>query len=128
MTLNRWFAAVALSLSSFLAQAQLDRIMIPAGTPEDVALAAISKEEDTQKKLAMYEDFVQKFSSNPAAVAYGNWQLAQAYQAAGDLPKALQYGDKALAGAPHSLDILVSQANIAQQMKDNAKLVDYAAR
>ena len=76
----------------------------------------------------MYEEFVQKFSSNPAAVAYGNWQISQAYQATGDLPKALDYGDKALAGSPHNLDILVSQASMAQQAKNNAKLMDYAAR
>src|SRR5207253_9023032 len=55
---------------------------------EDVALSSISREQDAPKKLAMYLDFVQQFSSNPAAVAYGNWQLAQAYQTAGDLDKA----------------------------------------
>ena len=76
----------------------------------------------------MYEEFVQKFSSNPAAVAYGNWQISQAYQATGDLQKALDYGDKALAGSPRNLDILVSQASIAQQAKNNAKLMDYAAK
>ena len=75
----------------------------------------------------MYEDFVQKYSSNPQAVAYGNWQLAQAYQATGDMPKALDYGDKALGGSPHNLDILVSQVGIAQQAKNNLKLMDYAA-
>src|SRR5260370_34888323 len=107
---------------------QIENSVIPAGTPEDQALQAISKEPDDQKKLAMYEDFLKRFSSNPAAVAYGNWQLAQAYQGAGDLQKALDYGDKALASAPHSLDILVSQASIAQQLKNNAKLLDYAVR
>ena len=61
-------------------------------------------------------------------MAYANWQLAQYYQGAGDLPKALDYGDKALASAPHNLDILVSQASIAQQMKNNAKLLDYSVR
>jgi tetratricopeptide (TPR) repeat protein len=71
---------------------------------------------------------VQKFSANPAAVAYGNWQISQTYQASGDLQKALDYGDKALAGSPHNLDILVSQANVAQQAKDNAKLMDYSAK
>jgi tetratricopeptide (TPR) repeat protein len=76
----------------------------------------------------MYEDFVQKFSANAAAAAYGNWQIAQTYQASGDLAKAMQYGDKALAASPHNLDILVSQANVAQQMKDNGKVMDYAAR
>ena len=108
--------------------AQVDRIQIAAGTDEDHALQAISNEPDPQKKLALYEDFVQKFSSNPAAVAYGNWQISQAYQATGDLQKALDYGDKALSGSSHNLDILVSQASLAQQVKNNAKLMDYAAR
>jgi len=114
--------------SSLLLWAQLDKIVIPAGTPEDQALQAISNEQDGQKKLAMYEDFLQKFSSNPAAVAYGDWQVSQYYQNAGDLQKALDYGDKALASSPHNLDILVSQANIAQQMKNDQKTLDYAVR
>jgi tetratricopeptide (TPR) repeat protein len=111
-----------------ISRAQIQAISIPAGTPEDQALQAITKEPDDQKKLTMYADFLQQFSSNSAAVAYGNWQLAQYYQGAGDLPKALEYGDKALASAPRNLDILVSQASIAQQMKNNSKLLDYAVR
>ncbi len=106
----------------------MDRIVIAAGTPEDQALQAISNEQDGQKKVRLYEDFLQKFASNPAAVAYGNWQLSQYYQGTGDLQKAGSYGDKALAGAPHNLDILVSQTNLAQQMKDNAKIMEYATR
>ena len=108
--------------------AQVERITIAAGTEEDHALQAISNEQDPQKKVAMYEDFVQKFSSNPQAVAYGNWQLAQAYQATGDLQKALECGDKALTGSPHNLDILVSQVNIAQQAKNNTKVMEYIAK
>jgi tetratricopeptide (TPR) repeat protein len=115
----------ALALRS---QAQLDKIVIAAGTPEDQALATITNEQDPQKKLAMYEDFVQKFAANPAAVAYGNWQISQTYQTAGDLQKALDYGDKALAGSPRNLDILVSQTGIAQQMKNDAKTVEYASK
>jgi tetratricopeptide (TPR) repeat protein len=111
-----------------LLHAQLDKIVIPAGTPEDKALQAISNEPDAQKKLSMYESFVQEFAANPAAMAYGNWQISQYYQNAGDLQNALDYGDKALASSPHNLDILVSQANIAQQMKNNAKVMDYAVR
>jgi tetratricopeptide (TPR) repeat protein len=111
-----------------LLRAQLDKIAIPAGAPEDRALQAISNEPDAQKKLAMYEDFAQKFSSNPAAAAYGNWQISQYHQNAGDLQKALDYGDKALASSPHNLDILVSQASITQQMKNNSKLMNYAVR
>jgi len=124
----RCSAVIALLFYSVFACAQLDKIMIPAGTPEDQALQAISNEPDAQKKTAMYEDFVQKFSSNPAAVAYGNWQISQFYQSSGDVEKGLSYGDKALASAPSNLDILVSQTNLAQQAKSNAKVMDYAAR
>jgi len=125
------FFSLTFFLPAFLAvgaNAQVDRIVIAAGTDEDHALQAISNEQDSQKKLAMYQDFVQKFSANPSAVAYGNWQISQAYLAAGDLPKALDYGDKALAGSPHDLDILVSMAGVAQQAKNNSKTMDYAAK
>lgn len=128
MARTRWLFLLMFVTGSMLAHAQIDRIVIPAGTPEDQALTAISNEPDTQKKLAMYQDFLQKFASNPAAVAYGNWQISQSYQTAGDLQKALEYGDKALAGSPHNLDILVSQAGIAQQLKNNGKVIDYSAR
>jgi tetratricopeptide (TPR) repeat protein len=119
---------LSFAVSIRYASAQVDRIVIAAGTDEDHALQDISNEQNPQKKLAMYEEFVQKFSSNPAAVAYGNWQISQAYQATGDLQKALDYGDKALAGSPRNLDILVSQASLAQQVKNNVKLMDYAAK
>src|SRR5690348_14667081 len=109
MKRNLVFLVMFACLAFTLALAQVEKIVIPAGTPEDQALQTISKEEDAQKKATMYEEFVQKFSSTPAAVAYGNWQLSQYYQAAGDLQKSLNYGDKALASAPHNLDILVSQ-------------------
>jgi len=122
------FSLCFIAASVLRVHAQVDRIVIAAGTEEDHALQAITNEQDAQKKLAMYEEFVKNFSSNPAAVAYGNWQISQAYQATGDLAKALDYGDKALAGSPHNLDILVSQANTALQAKNNAKLIDYAVK
>ncbi|HZR66457.1 MAG TPA: hypothetical protein VFA85_15035 [Terriglobales bacterium] len=110
------------------AEAQIDNIVIPAGTPEDNDLNAISKESDGQKKASMYESFLQKYASNPAAVAYGNWQLSQYYQGTGDLQKAMDYGEKAAAGSPHNLDILNSQVQIAQQLKDNQRAFKYAVQ
>jgi len=71
---------------------------------------------------------VQKFAANPQAVAYGDWQISQTFQANGDLPKALDFGDKALANSPRNLDILVSQTNIAMQAKNNVKAIGYAAK
>jgi tetratricopeptide (TPR) repeat protein len=131
--MKRWQGFLGLVLFSVAvlvlqAGAQVDHIVIAAGTDEDHALQAISNEQDVTKKLAMYEEFVRNFSGNPQAVAYGNWQISQMYQANGDLQKALDYGDKALAGSPKNLDILVSQANIALQAKSNAKEIEYAAK
>ncbi len=121
---HQWFL-ILLLLLWLPARAQ---IVIAAGTPEDQALQAISNEQDPAKKITMYDDFLQKFASNPAAVAYGNWQMSQQYLTAGDMPKALDHGEKALAAAPNNLDILVSLVNVAQQMKDNAKVIDYSVR
>ena len=108
------------------AYGQLDKMVIPAGTPEDKELNLIGDEPDAQKKIAMYQDFLQKYASNPVAVAYANWQLSQSYQGAGDLQKATEYGDKAVAASPHNLDVLQSQVTLAQQTKDNARIFKYA--
>jgi len=132
--MRRWIGSLLLSvLISFLflitqASAQVDHIVLAAGTDEDHALSDISNEQDATKKITMYQDFVQKFSANSQAVAYGDWQLAQAYQTSGDLQKALEYGDKALAASPHNLDILVSQSSTAQQAKNNLKMMEYSAK
>jgi len=122
-------AALLVLLYSVALHAQLGKIgEFPAGSPEDQALQTITAEQDAQKRAALYEDFVQKFSSNPAAAAYGNWQIAQIYQASGDSQKALDYGDKALAGAPDNLGLLVFQTNVAQSAKNYSKVIEYAVR
>jgi tetratricopeptide (TPR) repeat protein len=119
--------AVVLVVVAQIASAQT-KIAIAAGTPEDQALQEITNQADMQKRTAMLEEFVKKFSSNPAAVAYANWQLAQQAVTEGNLAQALAYGDKALAAMPDVVDILVSQVDIAQQLKDSTKVVDYAVR
>jgi hypothetical protein len=119
---------LALSLLLTASAAGQRRIVIPAGTPEDQELQAIASQTDTKQKITMLEAFVQKYASNAPAATYGNWQLAQQYAADGDQAKALACGDKALAAMPDVLDIIMSQADIAQQMKAHAKVVDYATR
>ena len=128
MDRTRWVAVILSVFLSLPLCAQVDKIVIPAGTPEDQALQAIGTEPDQQKKMAMYDEFLQKFSANPTAVVYGNWQLAQVYQQAGDNQKALECGEKALAGAPHNIDILVTLTTIAQGLKNDEKIFDYSVR
>ncbi len=119
-------ATLAFLLLSSLVYSQVEKISILAGSPEDQALTLISSEQDAAKKTVMYQDFLQKFASNPTAVAYGNWQLSQYYQSTGDLAKAKEYGEKAAAGSPRNTDILVSQVTIAQGLKDNAAMFKYS--
>jgi hypothetical protein len=66
----------------------------------------------------MYQEFLDKFASNPVAVAYGNWQISEQYQNSGDVQKAVEFGDKAAAAAPRNADILISQVTIAQKLKN----------
>jgi tetratricopeptide (TPR) repeat protein len=123
-----FFLANLFSVSFSVPQlcAQIDSIVIPAGTPEDNELNSITNEHDAQKKISMYQAFLQKYASEPGAVAYANWQLSQYYQSTGDLQKALECGNKAIAASPHNLDILTSQVTIAQQLKDNAQIFKYS--
>lgn len=110
------------------AWSQSTPIVIPAGTPEDKDLAAIAAEGDAQKRIAAYQEFISKYPDNKPALAYAEWQLSQLYLAAGDTGKAMDSGSKALAAYPANLDIIMSQTSIAQTMKDNGKVVDYAVQ
>src|SRR5271165_2150796 len=122
LTLSGWL------IFSIATWSQNARITIPAGSPEDNELATIAAEGDAQKRIASYEEFIKKYADNKPALAYGQWQLSIQYLSSGDTAKALEYGDKALELYPNCLDIIVSQAGVAQAMKDNSKIVDYAAR
>ncbi len=124
---NRFLAIRLIAIWVLPLAAQVQSLLIPAGTPEDGAIQTITKEPDDAKRLAMWEDFVTKFASNPAAVAYGNSQIQQHYLSTGDATKALAYGDKAMAAVPNNLDILMSQTMAAQQLKDEDKILHYAA-
>jgi hypothetical protein len=126
MNRPRLALSILLLLAAPSLSSQVEKLVIPAGTPEDQALNAIGKEQDAQKKLAMYQEFLEKFASNPVAVAYGNWQISEQYQSSGDLQKAAEYGDKAVTAAPRNADILISQVTLAQQLKDNARTFKYA--
>jgi len=119
---------VILLLQSIMAGAQVGHLLIPAGSPEDKDLQAVAAESDAEKRIPMLQDFLQKYAANPQAVTYGQWQLAQQYLDTGDTAKALEYGQKAVAGQPNNLDILVFVAGAAQRAKAYDIVVDCALR
>ena len=116
------------ALSSCCAWSQSTPIVIPAGTPQDKDLGTIAAESDGSKRIAAYQEFLSKYADDKAAVAYAEWQLSQQYLAAGEMAKAAEYGSKALAAYPGNLDIILSQASVAQATRDNSKVVDYAVQ
>lgn len=115
----------AFTLFSF---GQVTHISIAAGTDEDKELQAISSETDAQKKIALLQKFNQEYASNSPAVAYGYWQMLQAYQTVGENDKALAAGEKAAELAPGNLDILVSICGVAEALKDYEAVVEYASK
>src|SRR5262249_26711892 len=119
---------VAILLTVGAAGAQVATVTIPAGSPEDQALQAVTAETDGQKRIVMLQDFLQKFSGNSQAVIYGQWQLAQQYLDQGDNAKALEWGQKAADGQPNNMDILVFLSGAAQRAKANGVVVDCAVR
>ncbi len=125
--MKRFVLAASLLFSS-LSPAQVTQLFLAAGTPEDQAIQAALSEQDAAKRMALLNDFVQKFAANPMAAAYGNLQLAQQYQGSGDLKSAMAAAEKAHAAVPNNLDILVTIASVAQTAKDNAKAVEYAVK
>ena len=122
------FAIVLAFFFSLAAVGQNARIVIPAGSPEDKELAAIAAESDAGKQADAYEEFIKKYADNKPAVAYAEWQLSQSYLTAHENAKAMEWGDKALESYPDNLDIIVSDANVAMALKDNAKIVDYSVK
>src|SRR5271157_1228160 len=128
MRFARQLILSGLLILSFAAWSQNVKLTISAGSPEDKELSAIAAEGDAQKRITGYEEFVKKYADNKPALAYGEWQLSIQYLSANDSAKALEHGDKALALYPNDLDIIVSQAGVAQAMKDYGKIVDYAVR
>ncbi len=120
------FLTIAL-LTALSAAAQVSMVIIPAGTPEDLAIQEITKEADVAKQGAMWEEFVQKFAENPVAVAYGHSQLAQQAMARGDNAEAVEHGEKSLAALPNNMEMLVAQVTATMALKAHEKTVTYAA-
>jgi len=82
-----------------------------------------------RKKLAMYEDFLKQFASNPAAVAPMATGSSRSLPGRGGPAESVRlWRQGRWPVRPHSLDILVSRRALPNKLKNNAKLLDYAWR
>lgn len=125
---REWLLFFLIASCFGFSEAQVANIKIPAGSPQEKAFQAASAESDPQKRVAMLESALQQFASDSETVTYADWQIAQQYLDQGDLAKAMDYGQKAVAGQPNNLDILVFVAGVAQKAKNRDLIMDCASR
>lgn len=103
------------------------RVLIPANSPEDKALSAITAETDQQKRVAMFEEFVQKFAGSEA-ILVALEMLQVDYMKARDYPKVLETGESALALDPLDFMVVANMVRAAEQMNDAQKIFALAER
>jgi tetratricopeptide (TPR) repeat protein len=84
--------------------AQIRSPLINAETEEGKLLQQAGNETDSNKKIAVLEEFLAKFPSHEAA-AYVHWQLQQEYLKVNNFDKSMEHGEQAQAKAPDDVQI-----------------------
>lgn len=120
--------AAAIALCATLAFPQKRaKVDINTETPEGQALQAVGQEEDPVKKLALLEDFLQKYPAHSGAL----WVLGQAetlYAKNGQHEKVLAVVPKILAADPTDSVMAHQALKAAEAKNDTALIVDWAAK
>ena len=109
------------------AQEQKQRFTINVGTPEGQMLQAIGQESDDQKKLALAQDFLDKYPKHEGAGWVAS-QVVAIYVTEKDYDKALEAGDKAFANDPSHLDVAYNTLQAAEGKEDPELVKTWSAR
>lgn len=117
--------AIFLMTAALPAAAQLSkRISVRAGTPEDQAIAAISKATSAKQKLALLDKFAAAHPSGDMALM-ADRMYVDTYMSLKNYPKVYEYGAKALAIDSNDLQVAVSCIRAAQLQNNTAKLFQF---
>lgn len=117
--------AIFLVTAASPAAAQLGKqISVRAGTPEDLAIAAISKAATPQQKLALLGKFAADHPSGDMALMAARMYV-DTYMSMKNYAKVYEYGDKALAIDPNDLQVAVSCVRAAQLQNNMPKLFTF---
>jgi tetratricopeptide (TPR) repeat protein len=119
---------IFLAAAAWPAAAQMDKqIAVPAGSPEDKALAAIDAASDPHQKLALIDKFAAEHPQGDFALAADELYVSS-YLTLKEYPKVFEYGDKALAINPDDLAVAIQVINAAQFQNDSDKVVAYGQK
>lgn len=111
------YVLVLLILSGLSVPAAAQRYQIDTGTPEGLLLGQAGQEESEAKRMALYEEFLQKYP-NHAGKAYASEQLAPLYLKAGQHDKAIAATEIALAAQPANSSIAYNALQACEAKKD----------
>lgn len=124
--MKRWIAAlVFLVLPAFTQQRQ--NFIINIGTPEGQALQSIGQESDDAKKLALMQEFLEKYPQHEGA----GWvaaQLEAAYTKDKQYDKALEAAGKVGADGPNELDVAFNAVKAADAKGDAEQVKKWGTR
>ncbi len=102
--------------------------MIQAGTPEDKALRAAESENDPAKRIQLMDQFLKDFPSMDHVVEL-NELYTVTYHQLKNLPKVVEYGEKALAVNQDDMEVLPLVINaLLEQQNQGRKAYEYAKR
>lgn len=119
------FAVFLLALGT--AFAQRHKAPIVPNTPEGELLSQIGSETDEAKKLALLEQFAEKFPDH-GAVAWVYEQLIAAETKAGAFDKAMAFGEKVLAIDPGDARSAHAALKAAEAKRDAEAIVKWSNR
>lgn len=122
-----WIVALIALLAAAPAGAQRHKFTINTETPEGQLLAQIGQEEDAAKKLALLEQFAEKFPKHEG-LAWVLSQMIPAYGKAGQFDKALAVGDKLLAMDPGDIESAHAVLQAAEGKKDPDAVLAWAPK
>jgi tetratricopeptide (TPR) repeat protein len=119
--------ALALLILPAAAQEQKQHFTINVSTPEGQMLQSIGQESDDDKKLALAQDFLDKYPKHEGS-GWVAGQLEVIYVKQKNYDKALEVGEKALANNPDDLDVAYNGLKAAEGKEDPEVLKTWSAR
>jgi len=121
--MRRIFVAIVASMCAVVcvppaARCQIgSAVHVPAGSPEDHALTAISAAKTNEEKLGLLDKFIKDFGKGPMAVAAYE-QYVAIYTAEKQYEKAFEAADQALAADPDCYNTVYAAFQAAQEKGD----------
>jgi hypothetical protein len=124
--MKSWSVAILIWALPVVAQ-QRQNFVINVGTPEGQILQSIGQASDEAKKLALMQDFLEKYATHEGA----GWVAAQlelAYLKDKQYDKALEAAGKVAPDGPNDLDVSYSAVKAAEGKGDVEQLKKWSTR